>query len=92
VIFVGPAQSGKTDALILNWTLYSVKVDPMDIIIYSPTTAAARDFSLRRIDRLNRHSPEVGKLLMKGRTADNRLDKHYSTGTFLSLSHPSQTE
>lgn len=92
VIFVGSAQSGKTDSLILNWILYSVKVDPMDIIVYNPTTAAARDFSLRRVDRLNRHSPEVGRLLMKGRTADNRLDKHYTTGTFLSLSHPSQTE
>lgn len=92
VIFVGAAQTGKTDSLILNWVLYSIKVDPMDIIVYNPTTAAARDFSLRRIDRLNRHSPEIGKLLMKGRTADNRLDKHYTTGTFLSLSHPSQTE
>ena len=92
VVFVGPAQTGKTDSLIINWTLYSIKVDPMDMIIYSPTTAAARDFSMRRIDRLNRHSPEVGRLLRKGRTADNRLDKHYSTGTFLSLSHPSQTE
>ncbi len=94
LFLVGDAMipTHNTDALILNWTLYSIKVDPMDIIIYNPTTAAARDFSLRRIDRLNRHSPEVGKLLMKGRTADNRLDKHYSTGTFLSLSHPSQTE
>ena len=31
-IMVAPAQSGKTDSLILNWVLYSVVVDPMDLI------------------------------------------------------------
>jgi phage terminase large subunit GpA-like protein len=92
LIFVAPAQSGKTDALMLNWTAYSIKSDPMDIMIYSPTGAAARDFSLRRVDRLNRHSPEIGGLLSRSRDSDNRLDKHYRTGTMLSLSHPSQTE
>lgn len=91
MIFVGPAQSGKTE-ILLNWTAYSVKADPMDIIIYSPTSAAARDFSIRRVDRLNRFSVEIGGLLNKSRDSDNRLDKHYSTGTLVSLSHPSQTE
>lgn len=92
LIFVGPAQSAKTDSLLLNWIAYSIKTDPMDIIIYSPTSAAARDFSLRRVDRLNRHSPEIGGMLRKSRDSDNRLDKHYTSGTLLTLSHPSVTE
>ncbi|AKJ73883.1 terminase large subunit [Salmonella phage 37] len=90
--FVGPAQSGKTDALILNSIVYSVKVDPMDLMIYCPTSTAARDFSMRRVDRLHRHSPKVGEMLMKNRDADNKFDKHYVTGIILTLSYPSVTE
>lgn len=90
--FVGPAQSGKTDALILNGITYSVKVDPMDIMVFCPTSTAARDFSMRRVDRLHRHSPEVGAMLMKNRDADNKFDKHYTTGIILTLSYPSVTE
>jgi phage terminase large subunit GpA-like protein len=90
--FVGPAQSGKTDGLLINWIAHSVKTDPMDIIIYSPTSAAARDFSLRRVDRLNSDSPEIGSMLSSNRDSDNRLDKQYVSGTLLTLSHPSKTE
>ena len=78
--FVGPAQSGKTDAIILNGVVYSVKVDPMDIMVFCPTSTAARDFSMRRIDRLHRHSPEVGAMLMKSRDPDDELLVGYRTG------------
>lgn len=91
-IFVGPAQSGKTDALIMNWITFGVTCDPMDMIIYSPTTASSRDFSVRRIDRLNRHSPMVGGKLLKRRDSDNKFDKHYTNGMMLNLSWPSVTE
>lgn len=90
--FVGPAQCGKTDALIVNGIAYSVKVDPIDTMIFCPTSGAARDFSMRRVDRLHRHSPEIGKMLMKSRDADNKFDKHYITGMMLTLSYPSVTE
>lgn len=90
--FVGPAQSGKTDALIINGIVYSVKVDPLDTAVFCPTLAAARDFSMRRVDRLHRHSPEVGRMLMKNRDADNKFDKHYTSGIILTLTYPSVTE
>ena len=91
-VFVGPAQSGKTDSLLLNWLTYSVRCDPMDLIMYSPSMAAARDFSIRRVDRLHRHSPEVGERVRKDRDADNKFDKQYVNGMLLSLSWPSSTE
>jgi phage terminase large subunit GpA-like protein len=47
VIFVGPAQTGKTEALILGWLAYSVRTDPSDMIIFSPTQSAARRLALR---------------------------------------------
>lgn len=92
LIFCGPAQSGKSDALILNWLTYSIKCDPMDLILYSPSMSAARDFSIRRVDRLHRHSPSVGDMLRHDRDADNKFDKHYSNGMLFSLSWPSSTE
>lgn len=90
--FVGPAQSGKTDAIIINGVAYSIKVSPMDTMIYCPTMSAARDFSMRRIDRLHRHSPEIGDQLLKGRDTDNKFDKHYVTGMMLTITYPTVTE
>lgn len=90
--FVGPAQSGKTDAIIVNGAAYNIRVEPMDTIIYCPTGSAARDFSMRRIDRLHRHSPEIGACLLPSGNSDNTYDKHYISGMMLSLSWPSVTE
>lgn len=92
VIFVGPAQTGKTQSLLLNWLAYSVVVDPMDMIMYSPSRTAARDFSMRRVDRLHRYSRDVGNKLLKRRDTDNKFDKIYENGMMLTLSHPSVTE
>lgn len=92
IIFVAPAQAGKTQSLILNTVAYSIKVDPMDMMIVCPTMMAARDFSMRRIDRLHRHSTAVGEMLLPGADADNKFDKQYSTGMMLSLSWPTPTE
>lgn len=92
MIFVGPAQCGKTQSLILNTVAYSVLIDGMDMIIYCPTQASARDFSTRRIDRMNRYSEEIGSQLRKERDADNKFDKHYKNGMMLSISWPSVTE
>src|SRR3546814_4902457 len=55
------------------------------MIIYSPTFTAARDFSMRRVDRLHRHTEEVGKALVKNKDSDNKFDKHYQNGMLLTL-------
>lgn len=91
VIFVGPAQCGKTE-LILNWTGYSIRADPADMTIFSPTQNNARDFSNRRIDRLHRDSEKVGKELLEARDADNKFDKHYKNGMILGLAWPTKAE
>jgi phage terminase large subunit GpA-like protein len=91
-VFAGPAQCAKTDALIVNWVGYSATTDPQDLIVYSPTFTAARDFSMRRIDRLHRHTKEVGAALVKDKDGDNKFDKHYKNGMLLSLSYPSVSE
>lgn len=91
-VFVGPAQCAKTDSLVINELVYSIKVEPMDIMVVCPTMLAARDFSMRRIDRLHRHSEKIGEMLLPGSENDNTFDKHYRTGMMLTLSWPTPTE
>lgn len=90
--FVGPAQSAKTDGLILNTLLYTVVCDPADFILYQISQATARDFSKRRIDRLHRHSKKAGEQLVQGRHNDNTFDKFYKSGMIFTLSWPSINE
>lgn len=91
VIFVGPAQCGKTD-MILNWHLYNVTCDPSDFLLYQTSQTMARDFSRRRVDRLHRDSKAVGSRLMRRGDADNTFDKFYNNGTMLTLSWPTINE
>ncbi|SLN77577.1 phage terminase large subunit family protein [Oceanibacterium hippocampi] len=86
VIFVGPAQSGKTDALIVNAIAHAVTCDPMDMMVVQTSQAEARDFSRRRVDRLNRDSEAVGSRSIARR--DNVHDKEYAGGMILSLGWP----
>lgn len=92
IAFVGPAQSGKTDSLIINTVVYKIMVQPMDMMIVCPTNTAGRDFSIRRIDRLHRHSEKVGAMLLSGADHDNKFDKQYRNGMLLTISWPTPTE
>lgn len=92
VVFVGPAQSGKTQGIVLNTMAYIIKCNPMDVILYHMSQSAARDFSKRRIDRMHRHSEEIGSELLHGQHADNTHDKTYKSGMLLSVSWPSINE
>lgn len=91
LVFCGPAQCGKTD-MALNWVGYSVKCDPADMMIVQTSGPTARDFSMRRIDRLHRHSPEIGRMLASGKQGDNTFDKHYRNGMLLTMAWPAINE
>lgn len=91
MIFVGPAQCGKTE-LYLNWHLYTVLCDPADLMLVQTSQTTASDFSKRRIDRLHRDTPGVGARLIAGRHSDNTFDKRYYGGTFITLSWPTVNE
>lgn len=92
VVFCGSAQSGKSQALILNAMAYFAICNPMDVILYHMSKPAARDFSIRRVDRGHRNSAAWGAQLPKRGNADNTFDKQYKTGMILSISWPSINE
>lgn len=91
MVFVGPAQCGKTE-LYLNWHTYTVVVDPADLTLIQTSQGTASDFSKRRVDRLHRDSKEVGSGLIHGRNYDNTFDKRYTAGAMITLSWPSINE
>lgn len=92
LIFCGPSQTGKTEALILNTWAYHAKCNPMDILLYAPSQSVARDFSKRRVDRMHRNSPEIGMMLQRGSHADTTHDKTYISGMIGSILWPSINE
>lgn len=91
MIFVGPAQCGKTD-VVLSWMGYSAKCDPADLMVIQPTQASARDFSKRRIDRLFRNSPDVHETVLPGRQNQNTFDTQFKNGMMVTLSWPTISE
>jgi len=91
MVFVGPAQSGKTE-LFPSWIVHSVVCDPADMMLVSPTKDAARYFSKTRLARLHRDTPIMKEFLLPGRNSQNVFDVRYKNGMFLSISHPSVAE
>ena len=87
VIFCGPAQSGKTEALILGWVTHSVVSTPCDIMVVQSSKDQGRDFSVRRIDRMIRNSPDISVLIGKG-NQDNVFDKQFRNGAYLNIGWP----
>jgi phage terminase large subunit GpA-like protein len=92
VVFVGPAQSAKTQTLILNWLAYTVAIDPGDIAIFSPTAASAKDFSFRRVSRMFRQSPKLAEKLLPQKSANNVFEKRFTNGTYLALGWPTVSQ
>jgi phage terminase large subunit GpA-like protein len=91
LIFVGPAQCAKTE-LGLNFLSYTAICDPADLMLLQPTQAASRDFAKRRVERMFRHSPEVGSRVLAGRQNQNIFDTKFTSGMLFTLSWPTISE
>lgn len=91
MIFVGPAQTGKTDSL-LNWITHSVACDPADMMVIEKSQTAARDFARRRIAKLLRDTAAVRERVLPGRTNQSIYDYRFRSGMLLSLSWPTVNE
>lgn len=92
VVFVGPARTGKSAALILGWLTHAVCCDPGDFMIIHMTADTARDFSRDEVARLHRYSPDIKERLSPFSRDDNVYDKQYRHGMMLKLAWPSITQ
>lgn len=91
VVYVGPAQSGKTD-MVLNWLTHTAICDPNDMTIFQTSMKTASDFSKRRIERLFRHTKAVRERITPGRNNQNTFDTRFASGWLLTLSWPTINE
>ncbi|WP_439412941.1 phage terminase large subunit family protein [Enterobacter ludwigii] len=89
VVFVGPARTGKTIALIDGWIVYNIVCDPADMLVIQVSEEKAREHSKKRLDRTFRSSPEVKSRLSPRRNDNNVHDRTFRAGNYLKLGWPS---
>lgn len=87
VIFVGPSQCAKSTTGEM-WLAHTAKCDPADMLIVNMNKEEARDFKIRRVDRLFRYSPEINATKIEGRNNDNTFDVKFKSGALLTLRGP----
>lgn len=91
MIFVGPAQSGKTD-MFSNWLCHTAICNPMDMVLVQITKSMANDFMERRIKRLVRDNPDLRKRVVPGRHNQTLTRLRFKSGMILSMSYPAISE
>lgn len=89
VVFVGPARSGKTVALVDGRLAYTVTCDPADTLIVQTNKDQAEDFSKTRISRAIKASPDLASQLSPRAHDDNVLLKFFRSGMSLRFGWPS---
>lgn len=90
VVFIGPAQSGKTQALIDCWLAHVATASASDMMILQATQGVARDFESMRIRPLLRNSEAIRARFGKSGHDNNTYDKRFVTGDTLLLGWPSE--
>ncbi|MEM1430016.1 MAG: terminase gpA endonuclease subunit [Pseudomonadota bacterium] len=91
MIFVGPAQCGKSD-MSLNWQTYGVCCDPGDFMHIDKSQASARDWFQRRVEKLHRDSKQVQKRLRPGKHGSSTYSTKYTSGMLYNISWPTVNE
>jgi phage terminase large subunit GpA-like protein len=92
VVFVSPARTGKTQALLDGWLTHAVCADPGDMGLYFGTQTLAYDYRKRRIERLHRNSDQM-RAKLSPRAHDTTIEMvTYRHGMILNLGWPSSSQ
>jgi len=90
VIFVGPARTGKTIALLDGFVFYKVINDPGDGLIVQISEEKAGEFSKKRLKREFNASPDMAKRLSPHGHDNNVHDITFRAGNMLAIKWPSK--
>lgn len=88
LVFIGPAQCGKTVALGEAWAAHAIINDPGDMLIVQMNEQKAREYSKQRIDRMIENSPKIAALASTSARDDNTHDKKFKHGMWLKIAWP----
>lgn len=88
VVFVGPARSSKTEALILNPLAHTIIAAPRLAHVVHMSQTSAREFSIEALAKMIRHSPELAERVAPGRSSDNLFDKRFIGGARITIGWP----
>ncbi|WP_110642580.1 terminase gpA endonuclease subunit [Salinicola sp. CPA57] len=90
VVFVGPARTGKTIALIDGFIFYKVINDPGDGLVVQISEEKSREFSKKRLLREFKASPDMLKRLSAQGHDNNVHDITFRAGNMLAIKWPSK--
>lgn len=85
VCFVGPAQTGKTAALVDAPIAHAIISEPVDMMIVQPSQSSANDYATRRLDRMIEASHELTDRAIPS----PMLNRKFSAGQLISVAWPS---
>lgn len=91
MIFVGPAQSGKTD-MAINFMVYAAICDPSDMMIVQTTKTTAEEFAEKKLHRAIRDSKMLGEKIMPGKHNQTLKRMRFTNGMIVSMSWPTINE
>ena len=92
VVFVSPARTGKTQALIDGWLAHAATADPGDMGLYFSTQTLAYDYRKRRMERLHRASPQM-RAKISPRKHDTTIEMvTYRHGMIVNLGWPTSSQ
>lgn len=92
VVFVGPARTGKTEALMVGWLAHALTADPGKMIFYFAGEDNKKSFVRDNLRSLHQHSPAVAEYL-SSRAHDTGLTRvFYNNGHSLELSYPTSAK
>ena len=87
-VFVGPARTGKTVALLVGWMVHTVINDPGDMLFIQMTQDKAREFSKTDISRAIDGSPDMQAMLGSSASDRNTHDVMFKNGAWLRIAWP----
>lgn len=90
LVFIGPAQSGKTFSLADCYLAHIATCSRSDAMLICSTQQVARDFERDRWRKLKRLSSEFAACLSSHAHDDNTHDKTLDTGDLIYLQWPSE--
>lgn len=88
VVFVGPAQSGKTQGLVFGSLMHDIKCSKSDVLIVQTTKQTATDFERADLSWTIRNTPALKESLAPGGRNDNVYVKTMRSGQNIFIAWP----